>query len=84
MIIPQQVIVFGEAVANFFHQDSSPCIGKSPSPLDTVQGFDISHYQTTIDFQAAYDSGARFVILKLRGSTLQHPIPRSSHEGLAS
>lgn len=30
-----------------------------------VQGFDISHYQATVDFGAAYSSGARFVIIKV-------------------
>jgi GH25 family lysozyme M1 (1,4-beta-N-acetylmuramidase) len=31
----------------------------------TVQGFDISNYQPTVNFQAAYKSGARFVIIKV-------------------
>lgn len=31
----------------------------------TVQGFDISHYQGTVDFKGAYNSGARFVIIKV-------------------
>ncbi len=31
-----------------------------------VQGFDISHYQANVDFKAAYASGARFVIIKVR------------------
>ena len=31
----------------------------------TVQGFDISHYQGTVDFTGAYNSGARFVIIKV-------------------
>ena len=30
-----------------------------------VQGFDISHYQSSVDFAAAYSSGARFVIIKV-------------------
>lgn len=30
-----------------------------------VQGFDISHYQSSVDFKAAYNSGARFVIIKV-------------------
>ncbi|KAL8676621.1 MAG: hypothetical protein Q9224_007267, partial [Gallowayella concinna] len=30
----------------------------------TVQGFDISHYQPTVNYKGAYDSGARFVIIK--------------------
>lgn len=32
---------------------------------DTVQGFDISHYQGTVNFNGAYSSGARFVIIKV-------------------
>lgn len=31
----------------------------------TVQGFDISHYQSNVDFQGAYNAGARFVIIKV-------------------
>ncbi|KAL9628788.1 MAG: hypothetical protein Q9204_005660, partial [Flavoplaca sp. TL-2023a] len=31
---------------------------------DTVKGFDISHYQPTVNYQGAYNSGARFVIIK--------------------
>lgn len=31
----------------------------------TVQGFDISHYQGTVNFARAYSSGARFVIIKV-------------------
>ena len=36
------------------------------SRADSVQGFDISNYQSDVDFQGAYDSGARFVIIKVR------------------
>ncbi|KAF2278712.1 glycoside hydrolase [Westerdykella ornata] len=32
--------------------------------VSTVQGFDISHWQTSVDFQAAYNDGSRFVIIK--------------------
>lgn len=32
-----------------------------------VQGFDISHYQPTVNYQAAYNAGARFVIIKVSG-----------------
>ena len=31
----------------------------------TVQGFDISHYQSSVNFAAAYSAGARFVIIKV-------------------
>lgn len=34
----------------------------------TVQGFDISGYQPNVNFAAAYSSGARFVIIKVRPS----------------
>ena len=40
----------------------------APAPLEkraTVQGFDISHYQPNVDFKGAYNSGARFVIIKV-------------------
>lgn len=30
-----------------------------------VQGFDISNWQPSVDFAAAYSSGARFVIIKV-------------------
>lgn len=31
----------------------------------SVKGFDISHYQPTVDFAKAYSDGARFVIIKV-------------------
>lgn len=31
----------------------------------TVQGFDISHYQSSVNFKSAYSSGARFVMIKV-------------------
>ncbi|KAK8069300.1 hypothetical protein PG994_005916 [Apiospora phragmitis] len=34
-----------------------------------VQGFDISHYQPNVNFQSAYSSGARFVIIKATEGT---------------
>ena len=41
----------------------------SASPLESrasgVQGFDISSYQGTVDFSGAYNSGARFVMIKV-------------------
>ncbi|KAJ9148453.1 Lysozyme [Pleurostoma richardsiae] len=45
----------------------------------TVQGFDVSHYQSSVDFAAAYSSGARFVIIKAtEGTTYIDPL-FSSH-----
>ncbi|KAL4986700.1 glycoside hydrolase superfamily [Aspergillus falconensis] len=34
-----------------------------------VQGFDISNYQETVDYKGAYDSGARFVMIKATEGT---------------
>ncbi|OBT76058.1 hypothetical protein VF21_03515 [Pseudogymnoascus sp. 05NY08] len=44
----------------------------TPAPLEkraTVQGFDISGYQPSVNFAAAYASGARFVIIKATEGT---------------
>ncbi|RPA75196.1 glycoside hydrolase [Ascobolus immersus RN42] len=39
-----------------------------------VPGFDISHYQSTVNYQGAYNSGARFVIIKAtEGTTYKDP-----------
>ncbi|OCK75562.1 glycoside hydrolase family 25 protein [Lepidopterella palustris CBS 459.81] len=45
----------------------------------TVQGFDISHYQGTVDFSSAYSSGARFVIIKATEGTTYTDPEFSSH-----
>ncbi|KAI4141378.1 MAG: hypothetical protein L6R39_005374 [Caloplaca ligustica] len=45
----------------------------------TVQGFDISHYQANVNFQAAYNSGARFVIIKATEGTTYIDSSFSSH-----
>lgn len=46
----------------------------SANPLESrasgVQGFDISNYQGTVNFSGAYSAGARFVIIKVRVSSL--------------
>ncbi|KAL2155770.1 hypothetical protein VTH82DRAFT_512 [Thermothelomyces myriococcoides] len=44
-----------------------------------VQGFDISHYQSSVDFKAAYNSGARFVIIKATEGTSYIDPKFSSH-----
>src|ERR1700729_4516306 len=36
---------------------------------DTVQGFDVSHYQNNVDFTGAYNAGLRFVMIKATEST---------------
>lgn len=52
-----------------------PCIFRAsaaPAGLavrDTVQGFDISHYQSSVDFTGAYNAGLRFVMIKATEST---------------
>lgn len=46
---------------------TSIALGTSAA-LAYVQGFDVSDYQGTVDFTAAYNSGARFVIIKVRAS----------------
>ncbi|KAL9008051.1 MAG: hypothetical protein Q9173_006787 [Seirophora scorigena] len=45
----------------------------------TVQGFDISHYQGSVNFGAAYSSGARFVIIKATEGTTYIDPSFSSH-----
>ncbi|WKT53674.1 Glycoside hydrolase, family 25 subgroup [Fusarium oxysporum f. sp. vasinfectum] len=71
-----QIVVPSPAVTGFL-KHLSPDVTR-PGLLQeltaTVQGFDISHYQTNVDFQAAYNSGARFVIVKAtEGGTLVDP-----------
>ncbi|KAH8645624.1 glycoside hydrolase family 25 protein [Xylariales sp. PMI_506] len=44
-------------------------IGWIGSAQADVQGFDISNYEPTVDFTAAYNSGARFVIIKATEGT---------------
>ena len=36
---------------------------------DTVQGFDISNYQSNVNFTGAYNAGLRFVMIKATEST---------------
>ncbi|KAN0087340.1 Glycoside hydrolase superfamily [Elaphomyces granulatus] len=48
----------------------------------TVQGFDISAYQTNVNFGAAYQSGARFVIIKAtEGLTYKSPEFNTQYTG---
>ncbi|KAI1105398.1 glycoside hydrolase family 25 protein [Jackrogersella minutella] len=50
--------------------------------LAAVPGFDISHYQSSVDFAAAYSSGARFVIIKAtEGTTYVDPSFDSHYTG---
>ncbi|BDD55459.1 hypothetical protein MPDQ_003450 [Monascus purpureus] len=45
----------------------------------TIQGFDISNYQGSVDFASAYKSGARFVIIKATEGTTYIDTGFSSH-----
>ncbi|KAK3954329.1 glycoside hydrolase superfamily [Pseudoneurospora amorphoporcata] len=45
----------------------------------TVQGFDISHWQSSVNFAGAYSSGARFVIIKATEGTTYIDPSFSSH-----
>ena len=37
-----------------------------------VQGFDISGYQSNVDFAGAYKDGARFVMIKVSNALIQY------------
>ncbi|KAL2042564.1 hypothetical protein N7G274_005058 [Stereocaulon virgatum] len=60
----------------------------TPAPLEkraTVQGFDISNYQPNVNFKAAYNSGARFVIIKAtEGTTYIDPSFSNHYTGATS
>lgn len=52
------------------------------SVFAAVPGFDISHYQASVNFAAAYNPGARFVIIKVlpqSHSEFFHANPQSGH-----
>ena len=40
-------------------------LGLAATVQADVDGFDISHYQETVDYAGAYGAGARFVIIKV-------------------
>ncbi|KAL2870577.1 lysozyme [Aspergillus lucknowensis] len=49
---------------------------------DSVQGFDISHYQETFDFAGAYAAGARFCMIKAtEGTTYTDPSFGDHYQG---
>lgn len=41
-------------------------VALAPFANAAVPGFDISHYQASVNYQGAYNSGARFVMIKVR------------------
>jgi GH25 family lysozyme M1 (1,4-beta-N-acetylmuramidase) len=53
---------------------------------DSVYGFDISHYQSSVDFDAAYnDGGLRFVYIKAtEGLTYKDPAFSDHYDGATS
>ncbi|KAL9018644.1 MAG: hypothetical protein Q9185_004055 [Variospora sp. 1 TL-2023] len=54
----------------------------SPARIEeraTVPGFDVSHYQASVNFVGAYNSGARFVIIKATEGTTYIDPKFSSH-----
>ncbi|KAJ3562937.1 hypothetical protein NPX13_g8374 [Xylaria arbuscula] len=57
-------------------------LGLANGALATVQGFDISHYQSSVNFAGAYAAGARFVIIKAtEGTTYLDPKFSSHYSG---
>lgn len=62
---------------------SAAAIATPHQKRSTVLGFDISHYQGTVDFESAYnDGGLRFVFIKAtQGTTYKDPDFSSHYEG---
>lgn len=62
---------------------SASLVAANPAALgkraDSVQGFDISGYQTNVDFAGAYDAGARFVMIKVSVSRSGDTANRVGH-----
>ncbi|KAI1820508.1 glycoside hydrolase family 25 protein [Xylaria intraflava] len=57
-------------------------LGLANGALAAVQGFDISNYQPSVDFAAAYSAGARFVIIKAtEGTTYLDPTFSDHYDG---
>ncbi|GAP89829.1 putative glycoside hydrolase family 25 protein [Rosellinia necatrix] len=57
-------------------------LGLANGALAAVQGFDISHYQSSVNFAGAYGAGARFVIIKAtEGTTYIDPMFSSHYTG---
>nr|QNJ46236.1 GH25 muramidase [Rosellinia sp.] len=54
-------------------------LGLANGALAAVQGFDISHYQSSVNFAGAYSAGARFVIIKATEGTSYIDPKFSSH-----
>ncbi|KAI8627551.1 glycoside hydrolase family 25 protein [Xylariaceae sp. FL1651] len=60
----------------------APLLGLANGALAAVSGFDISHYQSSVNFASAYSAGARFVIIKAtEGTTYKDPSFSSHYTG---
>nr|POE85610.1 n,o-diacetylmuramidase [Quercus suber] len=53
-------------------------------PRASVQGFDVSHYQGTVNFASAYSGGLRFVFIKATEGTTYTDPTFSDHYGAAT
>jgi len=58
------------------HPDSEVAVASADpveiETLATVKGFDISHWQSSVNFAGAYKDGLRFVIIKATEGTTYH------------
>jgi GH25 family lysozyme M1 (1,4-beta-N-acetylmuramidase) len=59
----------------------APLLALANGALATVSGFDISHYQGTINYAGAYAAGARFVIIKVN-ITYKTNLPHNRNQKL--
>ncbi|KAH6634915.1 glycoside hydrolase family 25 protein [Chaetomium sp. MPI-SDFR-AT-0129] len=55
------------------------CVAFAAAANAAVQGFDVSHWQPTVNFAGAYSSGARFVFIKATEGTSYIDPSFSSH-----
>nr|POF16478.1 n,o-diacetylmuramidase [Quercus suber] len=53
-------------------------------PRDSVQGFDVSHYQASVNFASAYSGGLRFVFIKATEGTAYTDPTFSDHYNAAT
>lgn len=50
-------------------------LGLAATALAAVDGFDISHYQESVNYAGAFNAGARFVIIKVQSTPHQPRLP---------
>ncbi|KAF1981292.1 glycoside hydrolase family 25 protein [Aulographum hederae CBS 113979] len=65
---------------------AAPAMDKSLAPRAVVKGFDISHYQATVNYAAAYNTGGlRFAMVKAtEGTTYKDPKFTTHYNGLTN